>query len=168
MLLKEIIISLMEDTKLYLQQIDTTAYSTSIPLLSNSTIGQHTRHFIEFFQCLLQQVPKGNIDYDKRVRNKQIETNPLVAIQAINAIIANLPNEIAEQSLVLESDYGIECSNCVQVSTNFPRELMYNIEHTIHHLAIIKIGLLILAPDIALPQHFGVAPSTVKHQAIPA
>lgn len=168
MLLKEIIISLMEDTKLYLQQIDTTAYSTSIPLLSNSTIGQHTRHFIEFFQCLLQQVPKGNIDYDKRVRNKQIETNPLVAIQAINAIIANLPNEIAEQALILESDYGIECSNCVQVSTNFPRELMYNIEHTIHHLAIIKIGLLILAPDIALPQHFGVAPSTVKHQAIPA
>jgi hypothetical protein len=48
--------------------------------------------------------------------------------------------------------------------SNIERELMYNIEHTIHHLAIIKIGLNAVAPQIALSEHFGVAPSTIRHK----
>ncbi|MDX1476670.1 MAG: hypothetical protein R3301_03155 [Saprospiraceae bacterium] len=50
------------------------------------------------------------------------------------------------------------------MDSSLERELIYNIEHTIHHLAIIKIGLAIIAPDIPLPAHFGVAPSTVKYK----
>lgn len=164
MLLKEIITSLMEDAKLYLHQIDDTQYTSTIPILSHSTIGQHTRHFIEFFQCLLQQVPTTIIDYDKRIRNTVIESNPAAAIQAIDHILTQLPEQTPEKEITLISDYGIECANCVEVSTNFRRELIYNIEHTIHHLAIIKIGLLSIAPEIVLPAHFGIAPSTVKHQ----
>lgn len=166
MLLKEIITSLMEDTVCYLQQIDSMNYTTPIPVLSNSTIGQHTRHFIEFFQCLFLQQSKNIINYDQRVRDKQIETNPQFARQTIQNILDNVPNEVTETPLLLNSDYGIECENCVQVTTNFKRELIYNIEHTIHHLAIIKIGLLVLTPHIKLPPHFGIAPSTIKHQAI--
>lgn len=41
---------------------------------------------------------------------------------------------------------------------------MYNIEHTIHHLALIKVGLKLVYPDLDLPNHFGVAPSTIKFQ----
>ena len=168
MLINEIITSLMEDAKLYLRQLETSAYTSPIPVLSNSTIGQHTRHFIEFFQCLLQQYSTGVVNYDQRQRNKQIEIEPAFAIATINSILDTLPKKAPEQALILESDYGIECATCVSVDSNFHRELVYNVEHTIHHLAIIKIGLLSIMPEIALPEHFGVAPSTVKHQTIAA
>jgi hypothetical protein len=37
-------------------------------------------------------------------------------------------------------------------------------EHAIHHMALIRVGLEEQGiPDI--PPHFGVAPSTVRHQA---
>jgi hypothetical protein len=50
------------------------------------------------------------------------------------------------------------------VSSTVGRELIYNIEHTIHHLAIVKIALKAILPSLELPEHFGVAPSTIRHR----
>ncbi|MEM9648432.1 MAG: hypothetical protein AAF969_08120, partial [Bacteroidota bacterium] len=43
------------------------------------------------------------------------------------------------------------------------REVMYNLEHTIHHHALIKVGIQFFT-DIPLPESFGVAPSTLQHR----
>lgn len=157
-------LTLLEDAKLYLRQISATDYTASIPLLSNSSIGQHTRHFIEFFQCLIQQSTYQVINYDRRERNKQIEQDPGFAFQVIEELSELLPSVPSRTPLTLEFDYSIDHQRTIAVETNFERELLYNIEHTIHHLAIIKIGLALAAPGIALPTHFGVAPSTIRHQ----
>ena len=47
--------------------------------------------------------------------------------------------------------------------STFGRELVYAIAHAIHHYALISImaGLM----GAKLPKHFGVAPSTVAHNA---
>ena len=37
------------------------------------------------------------------------------------------------------------------ISTNYFRELTYNIEHAIHHMAIMKIGVREVAPYVTLP-----------------
>jgi hypothetical protein len=50
------------------------------------------------------------------------------------------------------------------VQSTIGRELIYNIEHTIHHLAIVKIALKSSIPGMHLPEHFGVAPSTIRYR----
>jgi hypothetical protein len=47
--------------------------------------------------------------------------------------------------------------------TNYYREIVYNLEHTIHHMALIRVGLKELA-SIELPENYGVASATVKHK----
>ena len=41
---------ILSGLKNILQQIETSKYNQSVGTLSDSTIGQHTRHTIEFFQ----------------------------------------------------------------------------------------------------------------------
>lgn len=160
-------IALLEDAKIYLYQLSPTAYCKILPLLFNSNIGQHSRHFIEFFQCLMiqSQQKDGVINYDLRKRNKRIEQEPQYAIETIDHIIEELPHCISSCDLQLETTYDPNTNDTLTVSTCFDRELLYNIEHTIHHLAIIKIGLQLVMPNIELPSHFGFAPSTVKYRA---
>lgn len=128
--------------------------------MSGATIGQHTRHFIEFFQCLLQQAPSGVLNYDLRRRNPAIENSPQAALAAIEDIQAAILHLDLSQELRLEGDLN----GPFFVSTNTGRELLYNLEHCIHHLAIIKIGLAILKPQLTLSEHFGLAASTAKHR----
>lgn len=76
--------------------------------------------------------------------------------------------ELQEQDWVkscsIEADYSLGQPKGILIPTSLERELMYNIEHTIHHLALIKVGLKLVYPDLDLPNHFGVAPSTIKFQ----
>ncbi len=50
------------------------------------------------------------------------------------------------------------------IASNFYRELIYNIEHAVHHMAIMKIGVLEVAPYVSMPLDFGVAVSTIRHK----
>jgi len=153
-------IAVLNDSKVYLEQMPTESFSQKIELLSGSTIGQHTRHFIEFYQCLLNQACMCNIDYDSRQRNLLIESSPKVAIQAIDEIIEKLKTlELSTETIVTtcnSSDY--------EIKSTIGRELLYNLEHCTHHLALIKVGLKIITPQIELPSHFGFAPSTILHK----
>ncbi len=162
----QVAIGLLEDAKKYLEQIPPIYYSKTLPLLFDSNIGQHSRHYIEFFQCLLTQAKRSNglIDYDERKRNQRIEREPKYAIEVIEEIIEALPNFQPNCTLYLQAGYSLDSDEALKVRTCFERELLYNIEHTIHHFAIIKIGLQLVMPEIKLPSHFGIAPSTIKYR----
>ena len=153
------------DSRHYLDHIDQELYKRPLDLLFGATIGEHTRHFIEFYQCLMDQVdgPDPVVDYSLRLRDKRIEEQPEFAA----ALVLRLADSIADLDTGL--DCQLRCSEHlhgeeVSVRSNVNRELLYNIEHTIHHLAIIKIGLAAIAPQLDLPSHFGVAPSTMAHK----
>jgi hypothetical protein len=155
----------LRDAEFYLDALDSEVYRMPLDLLFGASIGQHTRHFIEFYRCLLLQIdqPGGVVNYSKRERDLAIETDPQVAQRHITEIAEKLTGIDANRSCLLECDDHIDGeSNTVE--SNLERELLYNIEHTIHHLAIIKIGLAAVAPSIEIPEHFGVAPSTIKHK----
>ena len=49
------------------------------------------------------------------------------------------------------------------IESNYYRELMYNIEHCIHHQAIIKIALLHLGKT-EIVENFGIAKSTIEYR----
>ena len=153
-------IEVLTQSIFYLKHLSASEYSQEIELMSNSTIGQHSRHFIEFYQCLLAQAASLEINYCLRTRDLKIEEDPKMAILSIETILSKLEDLNLESKVFLyTSKEGGE-----KIPSNIARELYYNIEHCIHHLALIKIGLKIIRPDLILPESFGIAPSTLNYR----
>ncbi len=127
--------------------------------LSNNTIGQHVRHIIELFQCLELGYVSGIVNYENRKRDITIETDKELA----KSILLSLHSELEKENkdLVLEANYEENEISPLRIATNYYREIAYNLEHTIHHMALIRVGLNELS-SLSLPENFGVASSTVK------
>ena len=139
-------------------QLTSSEFSSPLNVLSNSSIGQHTRHSIEMFQCLLKGYEGGEFSYDNRERNLLLETN----IEFAQTHLKLICMEIKLPNKSLNSTYNLG-ESIIQVETNFYRELVFNLEHCIHHNALIRIGVNDIS-DVAMSEHFGVAPSTLEYR----
>lgn len=157
MLIQSIHQSLDELTNL-LDQLSDAEFSKSCKALSNSTIGEHTRHIIEMFQCLQNSYASGVLNYDNRERNQRIQTESAFAKQCIFDVKMGLQNE--DKIIHLEQVInGLDLS----IQSNYYRELLYNLEHCIHHQALIKVAVL-QYENISINENFGVARSTIEYR----
>ena len=136
-------------------------YEQPSKILFNATIGQHVRHIIELFICLENGYDTGLVNYEKRNRDTRIEKNKDFARQLLRDIYNGL-NKVNKE-LLLEAGYGEAADQTVEVTTNYYREIIYNLEHTVHHMALIRVGINEVS-GIQLPQDYGVAASTIKHR----
>jgi hypothetical protein len=156
----------LEELKCVLLLMDDKQFSTPLRIFSDSSIGMHARHILEFYQCLLMQCnQKQVINYDKRKRDLMLQSNLEYFTLTVNSVIETLENldtNMLNHPLSITSDD--EGDQATPINSSLGRELQYNLEHTIHHAAFIKIGVLSLLPDVHLPKTFGVAPSTLRHQ----
>ena len=155
-------ISLFDELKIVLLGLENAYYSAPCKVLSGATVGQHTRHVIELFIELDKGYKNGVVNYEHRNRNLQIETDTAYALALIDDVLANLDKPNID--LQLEVDYDLAGDNSLRVNTNYYRELIYNIEHAVHHMALIRIGVNAIS-NIDLPTSFGVAVSTLKYRA---
>jgi hypothetical protein len=146
------------ELKEVLIQLSDKDFIKPIKNLGNSSIGEHSRHIIELFQCLLTSYESELLNYDKRERNSDIQTNIKFANNAINVIIETI--EKPNKKLIIEQIIEGESFN---IETNYHRELLYNLEHCIHHQALIKVALYEI-DNIKLNESFGVAPSTIEYK----
>jgi len=136
-------------------------YAQQCSNLGNNTIGQHVRHVIELFQCLEGGYPDSSVNYEKRKRDITIETDKELALNLLQDIYGKLDKP--DKELVLHASYDELSPEFISIPTNYFREVAYNLEHTIHHMALIRVGIKEVS-DIILPEEFGVASSTVKHR----
>ena len=141
-----------------LSQISDTDYSCPGHQLSNATIGEHTRHIIEMFQCLENQYENGIVNYDIRKRDYLIQTNSDFAQKCILQIL----NQIKKPNKSLQLQQIIDGEELL-IDTNYNRELLYNLEHCIHHQALIKVAV-IQSETIKIDENFGVARSTIEYR----
>jgi hypothetical protein len=141
-----------------MSQLSNEVYSKPCVAISNATIGEHTRHIIEMYQCLQMHYKGGVVNYDKRNRSSQIQTDTDAAIQAIRLIL----EQIDKPNKELQLEQSIENEN-LSIKTNYERELLYNLEHCIHHQALIKVALLHYGIT-SFDKNFGVAPSTIEYK----
>lgn len=145
----------------FLLQLSDTEYSLALPLISQNTIGKHVRHILEFYTCLLEGIENKSVDYDARKRNLDLENYTQKALETSNFIsekLLNLDNKVElELFATLPHDR-------VKLTTTIERELLYVLEHTIHHFAIIKIAVKNEFPHIKVTDDFGVAYATLQHQ----
>ena len=158
----EATISKLSNIQFYLRNLDQELYGEPLELLSYASIGEHTRHILEFYLCLLEQSQQGTVNYDQRKRDKAIQNDPAAAATVLAAIVERLQSIDVGKQLQLEICYDADQEVLNIVDTSLERELVYNLEHVIHHLAIIKIGLAVISPRLKLPEDFGVAPSTMR------
>lgn len=144
-----------------LDQLNNEEFSKPCTTLFNNTIGQHVRHIIELFQCLENGYDGAIVNYEKRKRDTRIETDKTVASGLLREIYNDLNRP--DKPLVLEACYDDLCENPIRIPTNYFREIAYNLEHTIHHMALIRVGINEVT-NLQLPEDFGVASSTVKYR----
>jgi hypothetical protein len=144
-----------------IKQLTTLQYTQPCTNLVNNTIGQHVRHIIELFQCLEEGYHDSNINYENRKRDVLIETDKDLALGLLQSIYSNMGKP--DKTLTLHACYDDNSTESISITTNYYREIAYNLEHTIHHMALIRVGINEVSA-IALPENFGVASSTVKHR----
>jgi len=138
-------------------------YTQSVEILTNASIGQHLRHIIELFQCLDSGYENGYINYEKRKRDRSIETDKIIAAELLHEIGAKLKKD--NKVVQIEVNYDEFSHETVLIESNYYREVVYNLEHAIHHMALIRIGVLQVS-DIVLPENFCVASSTIKYRKL--
>lgn len=129
--------------------------------LNGASIGEHLRHSYEFYDCLLFGIENGLVNYDERPRNNQIETNRDFAIKKMNSLKRRLNKIHIDDSMKLISKE----STISNINTSIARELVYCLDHSIHHQALIKISLKELGCYTLVNKNFGVAYSTLRYRA---
>lgn len=150
-----------------IHQISDEDYVKPIDILNNASLGQHIRHVLEFFLCLMDGYQVEKVNYDQRKHDQSIAENRSLALEKAREIVCFIEQADPNTQLTLEVTYGIQQGKDPQlVKTNFLRELVYNLEHAIHHMAIIRIGIKAICPQLSLDEDFGVASSTLRFRNV--
>src|SRR5262245_53661165 len=149
-----------------LDQLTDEDYVRKAPIAFNASIGGHYRHCLDHFRRLLNSAAQGALNYDHRERGTLIENDRFAALNATREL-----REGYEQldPLFLMRPLTVICktsyaTNGSQASpSTVGREIMYSVAHAVHHYALISV--MCSVTGLKMPAGFGVAPSTLKHQA---
>lgn len=128
-------------------------------------VGRHFRHVIEFYDRLVDP-DDATVDYGSRRRDARVEADAMYAATVVRRIIGTLEalrgrapdSELTVVTEVLDAE-----GRAIQTRSSVGRELAVLASHTIHHYAI--IALLLRGSGVELPDHFGIAPSTLRYAA---
>lgn len=164
-LIRAVIETLAQGERL-LENINDENYTRKVPTVFNASVGGHYRHCLDHFRSLLDAAMDGDLNYDHRERGTLVERDRFAALNATRELrdgYEQLDSGFLLRPLMVtcKTSYGTSES---QVSpSTVGREIMYSVAHAVHHYALIGVmaGLL----GIEIPAEFGVAPSTLKHQA---
>ena len=146
-----------------LGQLDDATFATSPKGLAPHRVGSHLRHVIEFYECFLNGLESGRIDYDARKRDETIERSRHAAAAKICNIIRRLEGASSlreDRPLAVRTE---SASADVYLSASIGRELQALSSHTIHHFALIAVTLRLHGFEV--DPDFGMSPSTLRHQA---
>ena len=150
-----------------LERLDKTAYTQPLRLFNGSSIGQHVRHIIECYTCLLDGVRPAHVDYGSRKRNAALSDCPNAALAALDYIAVTVKRLDEHQWLNVASEFPegpVAREDRPVYISSMGRELQFAFDHAIHHLAIIRMGLECHFPEIPVDADLGLAPSTLKYR----
>jgi len=103
------------------------------------------------------------VDYNLRTRNSTEETNVAAAKSNIDELIHWFNTPIAlNQSIQVISEINLRESQSESMASNPERELLYLINHSIHHMAY--ASLLAASKGINVPRNIGLAPGTASYE----
>lgn len=149
-----------------LEQLTDADYSKPLDVFNGSTLGQHFRHILDFYNCVVKASKEGRLDYCYRDRDKGIEEFTNHALKGFQTLANELKSLEDDMPLEIVTDFHVDNEvERAKVKSSVGRELMYAYDHAVHHLAIIKIGIKTNCPYVVIDRNIGVAPSTIKYQS---
>ncbi|MFN7116147.1 MAG: hypothetical protein ACK4TA_05070 [Saprospiraceae bacterium] len=148
-----------------LNQLNNEMYAQPLDIFKGSSIGQHFRHILDFYLCLIKGIQEGMVDYARRDRNPLVESDVNFTKSVFEEVAQTIEAFSEEQPLQVLGDFSDKEVTRPYLLSSIGRELMYAYDHAVHHLAMIKIGIAVAAPDLVIDQNIGVAPSTIKHRS---
>lgn len=154
--------TVLQDLGSLIENLSDQEYSESIHHLNGSCIGEHCRHVLELFEELVKGYQTGVVNYELRKRNRQLETDRNFALQKIQSLQSELKR--SDKDLILHQSFVEGENEHHIVHTNYLRELVYNIEHTVHHMALIRVALQEIGAITRVNDRFGYADSTVIYR----
>jgi uncharacterized damage-inducible protein DinB len=140
-------------------------FAQKVPVAFNASIGGHYRHCLDHFTSVVRSLGSDLVDYDDRERDARIETEPGIALavtRELRKALAEVSPTQLHQAVVARCEVSYDHNNSPLTASSLGRELVYCIAHAIHHYALIAVMARLLG--VQLPEHFGIAPSTVAHQ----
>ncbi|MDN3521740.1 DinB family protein [Halomonas ramblicola] len=141
--------------------LSSSAYGRACGTLGRHSIGRHVRHILDHYESLLS-AEAAVLDYEHRRRDPGLERSPARAIRRLDAIVVALADLVeGAASAHVRLHYPLGGGDAQALPTSLGRELAFLTSHTIHHMAI--LGLLAERLGVALPDDFGVHPSTLRH-----
>jgi len=149
---------------IFLEGIGDEMYSRPLEGEFTASLGAHYRHVLDHFLCLAEGIRTGQVNYDQRRRNLQLESSVTCARLATEGLIdecGGLSSEILQSECAVTYSVGYGETEAEAVRSNLAREVMFCVGHAIHHYAILRI--LCAGVGLKLPYEFGIAPSTLKH-----
>ncbi len=158
-------VEVVEQAISLLDDISLSDYQQVLAPHFTSSIGTHIRHIIDHFLALKNASASGDINYNKRNRNSDIELSPAAAIAAFKSITDWLyhtcSNQLVNQRVSVLTEIDISDTRSTSCESTFERELVFVASHAIHHYALIRIIRKMQGKD--LPEFFGYAPATITH-----
>lgn len=148
----------------FLDRVSDEVYSRRLKGTFAASLGAHYRHVLDHFLCLTEGIRTGQVNYDQRRRNPQLENSVECARLVTEGLIEELggfSREVLQRECIVTYSVGYGDSDAEPVRSNLAREVMFCVGHAIHHYALLK--LLCAEEGVSLPYEFGVAPSTLKH-----
>jgi hypothetical protein len=145
------------------ERLDDEIFDTTPEDLAPHRVGSHLRHVLEFYECFLDGLDSGRVDYDSRKRNEAIERYRHSALAGIRLIIRRLQSvsELWTGTVLAVRMEDAEAD--VWLASSIGRELQALSSHTIHHFALIAVTLRL--HGIQVDPDFGMSPSTLRYQS---
>ena len=168
-------------TLLLVERLTDEQYGHVETRLGAASIGAHVRHVLDHYRLFLDGLPDGEVDYDARERDTEVERSAVLAAAEARRLIAALsalgaagaahggaagaagaaagpgagwagrPLRVRQQG---DYDPG-RFDGC---DSHVERELLFLLSHAVHHQALIAVLARVQGLDV--PELFGVAPST--------
>lgn len=144
-----------------LLQLNNAQYASPLSLLNGNSLGKHVRHVLELYLEFFNGLELAEVSYDLRKRNPVLENEVSLAIEHIALFNQKLMRPLPDAAMQVRASF--EGNAEVLLNSSTLRELAYNLEHAIHHMAIIQICIQHHFPEITIPKDFGVAYATRKY-----
>ncbi|MHA7838961.1 MAG: lysophospholipid acyltransferase family protein [bacterium] len=151
---------LLEEGGALLEALADEHFALDPEAMPGATPGAHTRHVIDYVDCLLSGIDAGIVDYTARKRRPEIESDREVALREIDRCcreLESLTSLDAAKTLRVRTDEGEDWTQ-----SSLARELRFVSSHTVHHYSLIRLALSRLG--VATPDSYGVSASTLAHR----
>jgi hypothetical protein len=128
-------------------------------------VGAHLRHLIEHYEALLNRIEPDIVDYDARLRDLDLQTNPLEAMSRLDrlaSLVIGLRSDDLFVPVCVKGLVGATNQFSFESMSTVHREMVFLSGHVVHHFAVIKPHCI--DNQIVIDEYFGLAPSTIANQ----